>query len=189
MNHDSLKTKRTLMRTWTWIPLAAATLLGCKEPTTQPTTPPVAAQVDHSLHGAVASGPITAANAPFTQRGVVNPITIREPDFDMSLRAGREMTVQRVVFPPGPTIWHTHPATSFVLVVSGSVRLERVLPERGGNICALTPIFNPNQTFVEAPNRVHRAIVQGTQDAELLVVRFNVPVGTPLTVQAPDPTC
>ena|SRR5688572_10148050 len=185
------------MLTRTWIPLvvAGATLIGCSEPTTQPTatpattraTTPAAAMADHSLHGVLPNGVVAAADTPFTYRAQVNPFKIREPDFEMQQKAVKEMTIQRVIFPPGPTIWHTHPATSFVLVVSGSVRLERFVPDKGS--CVLTPIYTPNQTFVEATNRVHRAIVQGTENAELLVVRFNVPIGAPLTVAAADPGC
>jgi hypothetical protein len=178
-------------RTWKPLAFACAVLIGCSEPTTQPSAVSSGrTAADHSQHGFRPSNSmIAAADTPFTYRAPLNPLTIREPDFDMKLGATKEMTVQRVIFPPGPTIWHTHPATSFVLVVSGAVKLERVIPEKGGGICVETPVFNPNQTFIEAPNRVHRAVVQGTENAELLVVRFNVPIGTPLTVAAPDPGC
>jgi hypothetical protein len=179
------------MLTRTWKPLAfACAILACSEPSTEPTAVSLAGPVDHSQHGVLPSkSMVAAADTPFTYRATVNPLTIREPDFEMQLKAAKEMTIQRVVFPPGPTIWHTHPATSFVLVVSGSVKLERFIPEKNGGFCVETPVFNPNQTFVEASNRVHRAVVQGTENAELLVVRFNVPIGTPLTVAAADPGC
>jgi hypothetical protein len=179
-----------LNRTWKPLAVACAVSMGCSEPTTQPTATTPTASVDHSQHGVLPSRSlVAAADTPFTYRAPVKPLTIREPDFEMKLNAVKEMTVQRVVFPPGPTIWHTHPAASFVLVVSGSVKLERFIPEKGGGFCVETPVFNPNQTFVEPANRVHRAVVQGTENAELLVVRFNVPIGTPLTVAAADPGC
>lgn len=180
-----------LTRTWKPLTFACAAVIGCSEPSTEPTATSRTVAVDHSLHGVVPSkSMVGAAIAPFTYRAPLGPLTVREsPDFEMKLNAAKEMTVQSVTFPPGPTIWHTHPATSFVLVVSGSVKLERFIPEKSGAFCVVTPVFNANQAFVEPRNRVHRAIVQGTENAELLIVRFNVPIGTPLTVPAADPGC
>ena len=110
-----------LARTWKPLAFAGAAVIGCSERSTQPTaTFPTEASptvvVDHSQHG-VLSGKsmVGTAVAPFTYRAPIGPLTIREPDFEMKLNASKEMTVQSVVFPPGPTIWHTHPATSFVL--------------------------------------------------------------------------
>ena len=82
-------------------------------------------------------------------------------------------------------MWHTHPGPSFVYVIQGQIRLERVK----NGICRKTPVFRAGSAYTEIADQVHRAIVVGTEPAVVLVTRFNIPVGGLITIPAADPGC
>jgi hypothetical protein len=52
-----------------------------------------------------------------------------------------------------------------------------------------TPIFGTGEAFFEVANEVHRATVVSAESAVLHIVRFNIPVGGPITILAEDPGC
>jgi quercetin dioxygenase-like cupin family protein len=104
----------------------------------------------------------------------------------MHSNATADIVIQRSVFAPGAGPWHTHPGPSFVIVLEGEIKIERFSPKDG---CTETQVFQLNDGYFEVANEVHRAVVVSTQSAVLLVARFNIPVGGPLTIMAADPGC
>ena len=137
-----------------------------------------------SMHGTTAS--IASTNDPFTFRAPVDPYFINQaPDFMMRSRERTDIVFQRSVFAPGAGSWHTHPGPSFVYVIQGQIKLERVIDHS----CVATPVHGPGATYHEIGNQVHRAVVVSADSAVLLVTRFNIPVGGPITIPASDPGC
>jgi quercetin dioxygenase-like cupin family protein len=123
----------------------------------------------------------------FTYRAPLDPYGIHQlPDFNMRSRATKDIVIQRSVFNPGPGMWHTHPGPSFIYVISGQIKLERV-NKRGR--CTETPVSGPGQAYFEIADQVHRAVVVSAEPAVVLVTRFNIPVGQPFTIPADDPKC
>jgi quercetin dioxygenase-like cupin family protein len=174
-----------MRRRWISRLLIAATAgllpAGCGD---QPT--PTAPAVDHSVHP-VANLVAAQAVEPFTVRGSLDPFRILDnPEFMMHSRATSDIVMQRLVFAPGVGGWHTHPGPSFVFVVSGQIRLDRVDPRAG---CTETPVFGPGEAYFEVANEVHRSVVVSSEDAVLQVTRFNIPVGAPISTPAADPGC
>jgi quercetin dioxygenase-like cupin family protein len=124
---------------------------------------------------------------PFTFRAPVDPYKIHQlPDFMIHSKARTDIVYQRSVFAPGPGMWHTHPGPSFVYVIEGEIKLDRFSPKDG---CTETPVFVPGNAYFEIANEVHRAVVVSSEPAVVLVTRFNIPVGGPITVPAADPGC
>ncbi|MGH7613440.1 MAG: cupin domain-containing protein [Gemmatimonadales bacterium] len=131
----------------------------------------------HSVHDA----------GPFTFRAPLDPYRLHQlPDFMIQSRERTDIVMQRSVLAPGAGAWHTHPGPSFVFVVEGQIKLER-FDEKDG--CTETPVFGPGNAFFEVANEVHRAVVVSTTSAVLVVTRFNIPVGGPITIPAANPGC
>lgn len=140
----------------------------------------------HSMHMSSATT-APASLAPFTFRAPLEPFRIAQlPDFAMRSKDTKDIVIQQAVFAPGAGPWHTHPGPSFVYVVQGRIKLERVV---GRGRCEETPEHMPGQAYYEVGNQVHRAVVLSSEQAVLMVVRFNIPVGAPFTVPAADPGC
>jgi len=166
----------------------AALAMACGDSNGTPTAVEDVRQVDqsqHSMHQATANvGPLSVT--PFTYRATLGPYRIQQlPDFAMQSNAAKDIVIQQLVFAPGPGMWHTHPGPSFVYVLQGAIKLERVTEDG----CRVTPVFTPGQAYFEVGNQVHRAVVVSSDDAVLLVTRFNIPVGSPITIPAPAPNC
>jgi quercetin dioxygenase-like cupin family protein len=83
-------------------------------------------------------------------------------------------------------MWHTHPGPSFIYVVDGNIKLEKVGQDRG---CFETPVYGPGEAYFEVGNQVHRAVVTSSTDAVVIVTRFNVPPGQVFTIPAATPDC
>jgi quercetin dioxygenase-like cupin family protein len=143
-------------------------------------------QPDHSIHGASAN--VTGSSlAPFTFRAPLDPFRLQQlPDFLMRSDARTDIVVQSLTFAPGAGPWHTHPGPSFVYVIEGEIKVERVLEP---HVCRPSAVFTPGSAYFEVGNQVHRAVVVSDIPAVLLVTRFNIPVGAPITVPAADPGC
>jgi len=94
--------------------------------------------------------------------------------------------IQRSVFTAGAGPWHSHPGPSFVYVIEGQIKLDRVV---GRGECEESPVSVPGQAYFEPGNQVHRAVVVSEESAVLMVVRFNIPVGAVFTIPAAYPGC
>lgn len=123
---------------------------------------------------------------PFTFRAPVDPYKIHQlPDFMIHSQARTDIVYQRLVFAPGAGMWHTHPGPSFVYVIEGQIKIERLTKDG----CTETPVFGPGNAYSEIADEVHRAVVVSIEPAVLLVTRFNIPVGGAITIPAADPGC
>ena len=152
---------------------------------------PLGAPLSEAMPLALAHGPDTLDNfivqqvAPFTARATLDPYQIHQlPDFLMHSNVRSDIVIQRSVFAPGPGIWHIHLGPSFVYVIDGQIRLQRFDKKQGHSE---TPVFGPGEVYFEEANQVHRAVVLSEQSAVLMVARFNIPVGAPITVPVPAP--
>jgi hypothetical protein len=142
--------------------------------------------MDHMMHGSTTLMYASTLD-PFTFRASLDPYRIHQlPDFLMHSQAQSDIVMQRLVFAPGAGPWHTHPGPSFVYVIQGSIRLDRYNKKDG---CFQTPAHGPGAAYFEVGEEVHRAVVLGSEDAILLVTRFNIPPGAMITVPAADPGC
>jgi quercetin dioxygenase-like cupin family protein len=129
----------------------------------------------------------TVAATPFTVRATLRPFRIvQQPEFMIQSKELSDIVFQQSVFVPGAGMWHTHPGPSFIYVVEGEIKLERYTKENG---CTETPVYGPGQAYFEVADQVHRAVVVSATDVIVLVTRFNIPVGQPLTMPAADPGC
>jgi quercetin dioxygenase-like cupin family protein len=142
----------------------------------------------HSMHGmGMTTDVITLDLDPFTFRAPLDPFVINQPpDFMIHSRATKDIVIQRSVFVPGAGPWHTHPGPSFVYVIQGEIKLEKFTTKDG---CTETPVFVPGSAYFEVADEVHRAVVVSAESVVLLVTRFNIPVGGPVTIPAADPGC
>ncbi|MFL5620576.1 MAG: cupin domain-containing protein [Gemmatimonadaceae bacterium] len=131
---------------------------------------------------------LTAADlVPFTYRAPLDPFReLQLPEFMMQQRVRADIVVQRNVFQPGTGAWHTHPGISFVYVLDGQIQLEEFSEKTG---CTTTQVYGSGQAYFEEGFHVHRAIVLSSTPAVLLVTRFNIPPGTPITTPVPAPAC
>jgi quercetin dioxygenase-like cupin family protein len=155
--------------------LLAAGFVACSD------DPPMApAAMDHMM-------PVEGSDVePFTYRAPMDPYRIAQlPDFLIRSKARKDIVIQRSVFAPGAGMWHTHPGPSFIYVVSGQIRLERF---RNGS-CRKTPVHEAGSAYTESADEVHRAIVVSAEPAVVMVTRFNIPAGAPITIPADDPGC
>ena len=157
--------------------LAAAGFVACAEDA--PVAPPAMDHMSTDLAGVTLE--------PFTFRAAVEPYKLHQlPDFMIHSKATTDIVYQRLVFAPGAGMWHTHPGPSFVFVIEGQIKLDRFSPKDG---CTETPVSGPGNAYSEVANEVHRAVVVSSEPAVVLVTRFNIPVGAPITVMAADPGC
>lgn len=162
--------------------------LSCKDHDPGPTGPLHAADAASSAHSMHGSATVLAADlTPFTFRASLEPYRIHQlPDFLMHSTARKDIVIQRSIFNPGAGPWHTHPGPSFIYVIEGEIKLERHNAKQG---CFETPVYRAGEAYSEIADEVHRAVVLSATPAVLLVTRFNIPVGAPLTVPAADPGC
>jgi hypothetical protein len=169
--------------------MSAALLTACSDAAEMPTAASarVTADPQHAQHMSAANVSTAAATDPFTFRAPLDAIRINQaPDFLMRSRNKSDIVFQRAIFNPGAGPWHTHPGPSFVYVIEGRIKVERVV-KRGE--CMETPVHGPGEAYFEVGEQVHRAVVVSAEPAVLLVTRFNIPVGAPFTILAADPGC
>lgn len=160
---------------------AALLLLSCSDGSKTPTAVERAAP-QNSLADLT-----PAQTEPFTYRAPIDPYKIlRLPEFMMQERVRSDIVMQRSVFAPGLGAWHTHSGPSFIYVIQGQIKLREYSPKDG---CVDTPVRGPGEVYFETGDDVHRAIVVSSVSAVLMVTRFNIPVGGPITVPAADPGC
>lgn len=169
----------------------AALLVACSDGGEAPTAPSHATAaadqpaMDHTSN-ATSQMSLQAAATPFTVRATIDPYRIQQqPDFMMQSKQRSDIVMQQSVFAPGAGMWHTHPGPSFIYVLEGNISLERVTKEG----CIPSPVYGPGDVYFEVGEQVHRAVVSSATPAVVLVTRFNVPVGSPLTIPAATPDC
>jgi hypothetical protein len=163
---------------------ALLALVACNEGAETPAG--VAAAGPHAIHG-VHTNLTVATATPFTYRASIEPFQIHQlPDFLLHSKAVKDVVIQQSISQPGNGPWHTHPGPSFVYVVEGQIKQQRYNSAKG---CFETPVFGPGTLYMEVADEVHRAVVVSATPALLLVVRMNIPVGSPFTIPAADPGC
>lgn len=149
-----------------------------------PDTTPVPASSNVTQPGA-GSAALLAPIDPFTVRAPLDPYFINQaPDFMIRSHVRSDLVIQRLVTPPGPGAWHTHPGPSFGIVEQGHVMITRYT-----NHGCTTSVYGPGEAYFEVAGQVHRASVVGTENAVEHKVRFNTPVGAPFSTPAADPGC
>ena len=183
--------------------------LACRDSSTSPTEvgarPAGASSANHSMpsgstaassaghnmamHDAPVSLDATAALQPFTYRATIDPYRINQlPDFVVREKNRSDIVMQQSVFQPGNGPWHTHPGPSFIYVIQGQIKLQRVGGHRKIH-CTETPVYAPGSMYTEVADQVHRAVVVSAEPAVVMVTRFNIPIGSPVTIPAADPGC
>lgn len=174
--------------------IAGATLLlaACDEPTTSPSglrEADAALATSARATGAATASAVLAVGAPFTVRAPLDPYFINQmPDFMIRSHVRADLVMQRLVTPPSEGVWHTHPGPSFGIVDQGRVMITRVT-RRG----CVSEVYGPGEpngaAYFEVAGEVHRATVLGPTDAVEYKVRFNTPVGAPLSTAVEAPSC
>ena len=168
---------------------AGMLLISCSDGSAPPTAVLDGGAYAPAQHFQHASAAVLASTTlePFTFRAPLDPYRIHQlPDFLMHSTTRSDIVMQRSVFAPGPGAWHIHPGISFVYVIEGEIKLERYT---GKNGCVETPVYTAGSAYSEGANEVHRAVVVSVESAVLLVTRFNIPVGGPITIPAAAPDC
>jgi quercetin dioxygenase-like cupin family protein len=107
---------------------------------------------------------------------------------NIHVRDAQETVMQQIVIGPGGhTGWHSHPGPAVVLIKSGELTLySSEDPTCTGRT------YSAGQAFVDSgQGHVHIARnLSQTQNTELLVTYFDVPVGGLFRIDVPDPgTC
>jgi quercetin dioxygenase-like cupin family protein len=155
---------------------AALLLTACDDRATSPTALPAA---DAPLAFQIAA-------EPFTVRAPIDPYFINQmPDFMIRSKVRTDLVIQRLVTPAGTVVnWHTHPGPSFAIVEQGQVMLTRFTKDG-----CTTAVYGPGDTFYEVADQVHMVTYLGTESAVEYKVRFNTPIGDPLSAPADDPGC
>lgn len=117
--------------------------------------------------GSVASEVIGAGSTPKRVRFVAKP--------------GVNTVVARFTFgPDSSTGWHTHPGKTLVMVKTGTFTVYHA------DECEPL-VYEPGEAFVERPTTVHVGRNETSEDVELGVVFFRVPVGGSPRIDQPQP--
>ena len=129
-------------------------------------TPPAGVAAELLPHGTVAQGShVRVAGVKLATRGPIDVATVH-----VTFQAG------------GSTGWHTHPGPALVTVKAGALTLHRAKGCRSRT-------FSAGQTFLEfGPDDVNLTRNE-TGGVTETVVTFLLPVGAPITVDAPAPPC
>ena len=128
-----------------------------------------------------------------TRASFVDPVDlkfkVRGADADnIHVRDAQETVIQQIVIGPGgQTGWHSHPGPAVVLIKAG----ELTLYSSDDPTCT-GRTYSAGQAFVDS-GQGHAHIARNlsqTQNTELFVTYFDVPVGGPFRIDVPDPgTC
>ena len=131
-----------------------------------------------------AATPPSGVTAELLARGTIGHADhVRAAGIKLQTRGPVDVATVHVTFQPGgSTGWHTHPGPALVTVKTGRLTLHRAKGCRSRT-------FGPGQTFLElGPDDVNLTRNQTTAVTET-VVTFLLPVGAPITVDAPAPDC
>ena len=102
----------------------------------------------------------------------------------IQVRDAQDTVIQQISFQPGGhTGWHSHPGPALVLVTQG----ELTLHSSEDRTCAGIT-YSAGQAFVDpGQGHVHIGRASQTQSTVLWVTYFDVPPGSGVRVDAPDP--
>jgi quercetin dioxygenase-like cupin family protein len=101
----------------------------------------------------------------------------------LATRGPVDVATVHVTFQPGgSTGWHTHPGPALVTVKTGQLTLHRAKGCRSRTFAA-------GQTFLEYGSHDVKLTGNETGAVTETVVIFLLPVGAPITVDAPAPNC
>jgi len=131
-----------------------------------------------------AATPPSGVTAELLARGTIGHADhVRAAGIKLQTRGPVDVATVHVTFQPGgSTGWHTHPGPALVTVKTGRLTLHHAKGCRSRT-------FGPGQTFLElGPDDVNLTRNQTTAVTET-VVTFLLPVGAPITVDAPAPDC
>ena len=128
--------------------------------------------------------PPSGVTAQLLARGTVGQASqLRVAGIRLATRGPIDVATVHVTFQPGgSTGWHTHPGPALVTVSSGQLTLHRAKGCR-------TRTFSAGQTFLEYGPRDVNLTRNHTGGVTETVVTFLLPVGAPITVDAPAPSC
>jgi quercetin dioxygenase-like cupin family protein len=131
-----------------------------------------------------AATPPAGVTAELLARGTIaRAAHVRVAGGRLQTRGPVDVATVHVTFQPGgSTGWHTHPGPALVTVKTGQLTLHRAKGCRSRT-------FGPGQTFLEfGPDDVNLTRNQTGTVTETMVT-FLLPVGAPITVDAPAPNC
>jgi len=124
---------------------------------------------------------------PFTYRATIDPYRIlRLPDFMIQQHTRSDIVIQRIVLKPGPGAWHTT-GPHFVYVIQGQLKRQEFSDKEG---CTESVVHGPGDIFAAEGDHPGRPVVVSSENAVVLVTRFNIPIGSPILIPVvPAPPC
>jgi len=131
-----------------------------------------------------AATPSSGVTAELLARGTIGHAGhLRAAGVKLQTRGPVDVATVHVTFQPGgSTGWHVHPGPALVTVKTGRLTLHRAKGCRSRT-------FGPGQTFLEfGPDDVNLTRNETAAVTET-VVTFLLPVGAPITIDAPAPSC
>lgn len=105
----------------------------------------------------------------------------------LQLRDAQDTVMQQITFSPGGhTGWHSHPGPALVLVAQGELRLYSA-----DDPTCVGRTYSAGQAFIDpGQGHVHIGRASPSQNTVLWVTYFDVPPGSPVRIDVPDPgTC
>lgn len=102
----------------------------------------------------------------------------------LQVNNARETVVQQInITPGGHTGWHSHPGPVIVLIKSGQMSFYD-----GDDPTCSVRTYSAGEAFIDSgQGHVHIARNEGSANLELWAVYFDVPVGEPFRIDAPNP--
>jgi hypothetical protein len=128
--------------------------------------------------------PPSGITAQLLARGTIADAShLRVAGIKLAARGPIDVATVHVTFQPGgSTGWHVHPGPALVTVKTGRLTLHRAKGCRSRTFAA-------GQTFLEYGPKDVNLTGNETDAVTETVVTFLLPVGAPITVDAPDPGC
>jgi len=128
--------------------------------------------------------PPSGITAQLLARGTIADAShLRVAGIKPAARGPIDVATVHVTFQPGgSTGWHVHPGPALVTVKTGRLTLHRAKGCRSRTFAA-------GQTFLEYGPKDVNLTGNETGAVTEAVVTFLLPVGAPITVDAPDPGC
>jgi hypothetical protein len=143
----------------------------------------VAALVALPRDRATATPPSGIAAQLLARGTVARASHVRVAGIKLAARGPIDVATVQVTFQPGgSTGWHVHPGPALVTVTAGQLTLHRAKGCRSRT-------FSAGQTFLELGPRDVNLTRNETAAVTETVVTFLLPVGAPITVDAPAPNC
>ena len=130
---------------------------------------------------ATATPPSDVAAQPLSRGTIADASHVRVAGVMLQTRGPIDVATVHVTFQPGgSTGWHVHPGRALVTVKTGQLTLHRAKGCR-------TRTFGAGETFLEYGPKDVNLTRNETGGVTETVVTFLLPVGAPVTVDAPAP--